>query len=229
MMLELSPRRRADVLNLCFHGIGAPGRELEVDEAQYWVEAEQFDELLGVIRRHPSIRITFDDGNASDVTHALPALVRHNLTATFFVVAGRLDQPGSVSRDDVKTLVASGMTIGSHGLAHRPWRSVGTEELRAEMGASSILADITSVPVRQAACPFGSYDRRVLSALRDHGYARVYTVDEGHARETAWLQSRYTIRSCDSPAVIEEWACTPRRPSMSSTVREGKKLIKRLR
>ena len=229
MTLEPPSRRADDILNLCFHGVGTPHRELEVNEAQYWVEVEQFEELLDLIRRHPSIRITFDDGNASDLNHALPALLRKNLTATFFVVAGRLDQPGSLSRVDVRTLAASGMTIGSHGLVHRPWRSTDDNDLRAEMRASSIIAEAARAPVRLAACPFGSYDRRVLSALREHGYTRVYTVDEGHSRPAAWLQARHTLRSSDSPIDIERLACTPRRPSVTAAIRGGKKLVKRLR
>jgi peptidoglycan/xylan/chitin deacetylase (PgdA/CDA1 family) len=221
--------RSAEVFNLCFHGIGRPGRALEPDEERYWIEPEQFEEMLGVARRYPFIRITFDDGNASDVEHALPALLRSGLTATFFVCAGRLDQPGSLSSVDVRDLVGAGMTIGSHGLAHRPWRAVDDEQLRDEMNASQIIAEAAGIQVREAACPFGSYDRRVLRALRRHGFTRVYTVDEGHAKRDAWLQSRYTIRSCDSPADIERRAQPCRRDSLASAVRSGKTLIKQLR
>jgi peptidoglycan/xylan/chitin deacetylase (PgdA/CDA1 family) len=217
------------VFNLCFHGIGAPQRTLEVDEEQYWVEVDQFEEMLGMIRRHPFIRITFDDGNASDVTQALPALLRHGLTATFFVVAGRIDTPGALSSNGVRTLVSSGMKIGSHGLAHRPWRSLDTETLNGEIQAAQMIADVARVPVREAACPFGSYDRRVLTALRRHGFTRVYTVDGGHAKRDSWLQPRYTIRRHDDPASIERLACPPRTAALTSTVRASKTLIKCLR
>jgi peptidoglycan/xylan/chitin deacetylase (PgdA/CDA1 family) len=221
--------RRTDVFNLCFHGIGAPQRPLEEDEDQYWVGVDQFDELLGSIRHDPSIRITFDDGNASDFSHALPALLRHGLTATFFVVAARLDQPGSLTSENVRELVRAGMTVGSHGLAHRPWRSVDDAALRAEMAASRLIADVVGAPVHEAACPFGSYDRRVLTALRRHGFSRVYTVDEGHARRGAWLQTRYTIRSNDTPADIERRAVPERCLSSAYLTRRTKTLIKRWR
>jgi hypothetical protein len=32
------------VLNLCFHGIGAPGRALEPDEELYWLNYDRFVE-----------------------------------------------------------------------------------------------------------------------------------------------------------------------------------------
>jgi peptidoglycan/xylan/chitin deacetylase (PgdA/CDA1 family) len=220
---------RADVFNLCFHGIGMPERPLEKDEANYWVEPDQFAHLLDAIRLYPSIHITFDDGNASDFTHALPALLRNDLTATFFVVAARLDQPGSLTSENVRELVRAGMTVGSHGLAHRPWRTVDDEALQAEMAASRLIADVAGVPVREAACPFGSYDRRVLAALRRHGFSRVYTVDEGHARKDAWLQTRYTIRRHDTPGDVERLVRPERRLSSSYLTRRTKMFVKQWR
>ena len=53
------------------------------------------------------MRLSFDDGNSSDVEIALPALRERGLPRRFFVVAGRLDRPGSLSRDDVRELHAT--------------------------------------------------------------------------------------------------------------------------
>ena len=47
------------------------------------------------------MRISFDDGNASDLEIGLPALLERGLTATFFVLAGRLGRPGSLDADEV--------------------------------------------------------------------------------------------------------------------------------
>ena len=128
-----------------FHGIGAPGRELEPDEENYWVEPAQFEELLDVIVRFPSVRISFDDGNSSDAELALPALQQRNLTATFFILSGRLGQPGSLTTADVRNLVQANMTVGSHGARHRPWRTIsaglhqeltGTQQAIKEAGTA---------------------------------------------------------------------------------------------
>ena len=222
--------RPGEVVNLCFHGIGTPARELEPHEELCWVEAAQFEELLKVIARHPSIRITFDDSNASDVEIALPALLQHNLTASFFVIAGRLDQPGSLATAEVRKLAESGMIVGSHGMKHRSWRSVHGEELREEMEvATEVIADAAGASVRHVACPFGSYDRRVLTVLRRQGFCRVYTVDGGSTKGEAWLQSRYTIRSIETPANIERLARSPRGDPLPAAVRTAKSFIKRWR
>ena len=38
-------RRRGTVVNLGFHGIGAPERELEPDEDQFWIDGPLFEQL----------------------------------------------------------------------------------------------------------------------------------------------------------------------------------------
>jgi peptidoglycan/xylan/chitin deacetylase (PgdA/CDA1 family) len=219
------------VINLCFHGIGQPGRPLEPDEDLYWIEPAQFEEFLAVARSDPRIRITFDDGNASDAVYALPALLSHKLRATFFIVAGRLDQPGSLSRGEARELIRAGMSVGSHGLDHRPWRTVSDQDLEAELGqATEIIGATVGQPIREVACPFGSYDRRVLTAIRRQGFDRVYTVDGGAAaRPDAWLQSRYTIRKRDTPAVIERLRRAPQGTGIEPALRSVKGVIKRLR
>jgi hypothetical protein len=225
-----SSQRVGELINLCFHGIGRPERILEPGEAAYWVEPEQFDEMLSVIRRYPSMRVTFDDGNSSDASHALPALLERRLTASFFVIAARLDRSGSLGSTDVRELARAGMTIGSHGMHHRPWRSLGDEDLGVELNdAPRIIEAATGEAVREVACPFGDYDRRVLRAIRQRGFSRVYTVDDAAAVNGAWQQARFTVRRDHMAGDIERLARQPGRPSFSSVVRAGKLVIKRLR
>jgi peptidoglycan/xylan/chitin deacetylase (PgdA/CDA1 family) len=218
------------VLNLCFHGIGEPDRPLEPDEENFWITEAQFDGLLSVIERHSSVRITFDDGNASDASIALPGLRKRGLTATFFVIADRIDEQGSLSSSEVKRLVAEGMSVGSHGKTHRPWREVPDSELASELvDAAEIISAVSGAPVRELACPFGSYDRRVLRTIRHCGFERVYTVDGGPTRANAWLQPRYTIRLDDTPADIDRKCRLPRGSTAESVLRVGKTWIKRWR
>jgi peptidoglycan/xylan/chitin deacetylase (PgdA/CDA1 family) len=193
----------ARAVNLCFHGIGTPGRALEPDEARFWVDADRFEALLDAVAGDPGYRLTFDDGNASDAELALPALQRRGLRATFFVVAGRLDVSGSLGRDQVRELATAGMTIGTHGMRHRPWRGLRGDALDEELdGARALIAEAAGAPVEEAACPFGAYDRRVLAELRRRGLRRVYTVDGGPADPGSWLQSRHTILSTETPETI---------------------------
>jgi hypothetical protein len=103
--------------------------------------------------------------------------------------------------------------------------------MKAELGqAAEIIGATAGQPIREVACPFGSYDRRILREIRRHGFDRVYTVDGGAAaRPDAWLQSRYTIRGRDTPAVIERLRRAPQGTGIEPGLRSVKGIIKRLR
>ncbi|WP_026360408.1 polysaccharide deacetylase family protein [Amycolatopsis nigrescens] len=186
----------ASVVTMTVHGIGSPVRPLEPGEDRTWVSVGQFEQVLDAVAERPSgVRITFDDGNASDVEIALPRLVERGLRAEFFLLAGRIGAPGMVDAAGVAALLSAGMTVGSHGWAHRDWRRLDaagrTEEFVA---APRLLGELTGRPVTRVAVPFGSYDRRVLAGLRRAGVTTAYTSDGGAARPSAWLQSRTSLR-----------------------------------
>ena len=43
---------------------------------------------------------------------------------TFFVIARRIGEEGSLAEGDLRELVDNGMSIGTHGYGHRPWRKL---------------------------------------------------------------------------------------------------------
>ena len=206
------------VVNVCFHGIGVPTRDLEPGEDAYWIERDFFLDVLDLVVGRDDVRLSFDDGNASDAEIALPALRARGLTATFFVVSGRLDQPGSLTRDDVLDLHAAGMTIGNHGMTHRPWRGLDAAGEHEELvAARDALAHLIGEPVLDAAAPLGRYDRRVLLALRRLGYRSAHTSDRRWARADRWVQPRYSIRRGDTLDSVRDGVLT--RPGAASRAR----------
>ncbi|MDM4718571.1 polysaccharide deacetylase family protein [Micromonospora sp. WMMA1363] len=193
------------VINILFHGIGTPRRELEPGEGRYWVSVDRFHAILDEVVSWPQVRLSFDDGNASDLEVGLPALLDRQVRATFFIIAGRLGEPGSVDDDGVRELGRHGMPVGSHGMWHRPWRGLTREEATEEFHtARDRLAELVGEPVDQAACPLGRYDRAVLSRLRAAGYTRVFTSDRRPARAGAWLQPRYSVRAEDTAESLRD-------------------------
>jgi peptidoglycan/xylan/chitin deacetylase (PgdA/CDA1 family) len=186
-------------LNICFHGIGAPGRSMEPGEPDYWVSVDLFQQVLDEVARHPGVRLSFDDGNSSDVEVGLPALVERGLDADFFVLAGRLGQPGSLAPQDVEALARAGMSIGSHGMDHRPWRGMDTPTTERELVvARREIEAVAGRRVDTAALPLGRYDRRTLRTLRRLGYTRVHSSDRRWARTGEWLQPRFSVRASDT-------------------------------
>ena len=214
----VDPVMQDRAINLTFHGVGDPLRPLDEGEADVWVTRHQFLALLDSVPAGDEVRVTFDDGNSSDLEQALPALRERGLTATFFVVAGRLGTPGFLDEDGVRELAAAGMDVGCHGMRHRPWRGLDDGALREELvEAKGILEALVERPVTEAACPFGSYDRRVLKTLRGAGYRRAYTSDRGSARRDGFLQARNSVGPSDGADLLARIAAPslPRRAKLA--------------
>lgn len=187
------------VVNLTVHGIGPTSRTLDPGEDRTWVTVEQFEQVLDAVVGRDDVRITFDDGNASDLEIALPRLRERGLTAEFFVAVGLLGEPGRLTADGVRELHRAGMGIGSHGWGHRDWRRVSGPQATEEfVDAHRVLGELTGAPATRVAIPFGSYDRHVLRRLRRERVSRAYTSDGGRARPGSWLQARNSLRhDCD--------------------------------
>jgi peptidoglycan/xylan/chitin deacetylase (PgdA/CDA1 family) len=202
-----------------FHGIGAPARDLETGEAPFWLDFSRFTDVLDLIAARPPgkrARITFDDGNSSDLAIAVPELRRRGLEATFFILTGRLGRHGSLDGSDVRDLLAAGMLIGSHGIAHRDLTGLDAAVLQDELVRSrAALEGIAEMPVNRFSVPFGRYNTRVLNAIRQAGYTSAATSDGGTARPSAFLQPRRSLRNdmtlAECEAVLDGRASVARR------------------
>jgi peptidoglycan/xylan/chitin deacetylase (PgdA/CDA1 family) len=214
---------------LNFHGVGPVTREVDDGERNCWLERPAFEAFLDLVRGKQNVRLTVDDGNASDFDFILPALIARGLRADFFICSARVDQPTFLTRQQIATMRERGMGIGSHGVAHRPWRSLNDVELEHEVaGSRAELEKVCGCPIDTAACPFGSYSARVLNSLKRAGYRAVYTSDGGGANEHAWLLPRTTITSTtrveDIRRLIESGPGAVKQASI-----RAKTLLKRLR
>ncbi|MEU4619644.1 polysaccharide deacetylase family protein [Actinoplanes sp. NPDC023801] len=192
-----------EYVNILFHGIGEPKRELEFGEDHYWITEDTFEAILNEVASWPHVSLSFDDSNSSDVEIALPALLERGLTAEFFVLAGRLGQRGSLGEADLHDLVKNGMPVGNHGMWHHPWRGMSDATTHEELAeARDRIAAAIGQPVTRAACPLGRYDRTTLTALRRLGYTAVFTSDRRPAKPGRWLQPRFSVYRHDTPETV---------------------------
>lgn len=217
------------VLNICFHGIGRPGRSLEQGEGRYWITIDEFKRILDEIVTWPSVRVSFDDGNASDIEVGLPALLDRKLSATFFVLAGRFEMSGSLNEGDVIELRRNRMMIGTHGMDHIPWRKMPPLVRNRELiEARQRIADVSGLDIVEAALPLGQYDRRLLGDLKSLGYRAVHTSDRRAARSGNWIQPRFSVTQDDTAHSLRE--AVLRQPSFIRSVELSTKgILKQLR
>ncbi|MBN1171691.1 MAG: polysaccharide deacetylase family protein [Micromonosporaceae bacterium] len=219
----------SSIVNLTAHRINPAHHYHDGPPNPTWITIGQFKQVLDAIVDRADVHLTLDDGFASDVEIALPLLLERGLTAEFFVLAGRLGEPGRLDHEGVRQLVSSGMSIGSHGWMHRDWRRLDERQASQELGdARQVLAEITGQPVDAVAVPFGSYDRTVLRRLRQARITRVYTSDGGRARRDSWLQPRTSLRyDLDLAWITRVLDSTPSGKQRLRTA--AARLVKRLR
>jgi peptidoglycan/xylan/chitin deacetylase (PgdA/CDA1 family) len=194
---------------VAFHGIGTPHAGVSPDEAGYWCREDQFIELVDAIshaaaRTGIAARFTFDDGNLSDLEIAAPVLARRGVVGEFFVCSGRIGAPGFMGEPELRSLLAMGMRIGSHGRSHVDWTTCTPNELHGEIhGALRDLGQLLAVPVESIAIPFGAYNRRVVRELRQSAASTIYSSDEDLPSKRSPLLPRFTATASWTSADVD--------------------------
>ncbi len=195
----------ASTLVLNFHGLGEPPAGLDAAALRYFVTEKVFTDTIHMLNAAERasgrrVRITFDDGNASDITLALPQLIDAGRSATFFVLAGRIGTPGYLCGADLREMEAAGMSIGSHGWNHVDWtRTSGASRHHELRDARSRIEDEIGGRVTEAAPPFGRFDKPLLRDLKREGYERVYSTVHGLSYDRSWFCPRWSATDTFNP------------------------------
>jgi peptidoglycan/xylan/chitin deacetylase (PgdA/CDA1 family) len=138
----------------------------------------------------PSVAVTFDDAFRSVRENALPALIRHGVTATIYVPTGyigrtpgwRMETTGDreevvMTREEIAALPTDLIAIGSHTVDHPHLTKLAPDEVAAQFTASrATLEGLLARPVDTLAFPYGDHDAAVVERARAAGYRFVYTV-----------------------------------------------------
>ena len=150
-------------------------------------QAQLFDALYkGAPLPARPIVISVDDGYVDDVRTILPELKRWHMVATFFVITGRMNEPGFLNATQIRELDRAGMDVGDHTAHHVDLRMLTPAELTAETaGSRQVLERVLGHPVYFFAYPFGAYDGAVLQAVKAAGFSMAYTTMSGAAESTA--------------------------------------------
>lgn len=118
--------------------------------------------------------ISFDDGDVSNVTVALPLLQERGMVAEFFITSDFIGQPGMLTAQDVRTLAQAGMGVQSHGRSHRFLEDLDYETMHLELRDSKErLESASGMPVTGIAFPGGRGGGRERDAALGLGYRHV--------------------------------------------------------
>jgi peptidoglycan/xylan/chitin deacetylase (PgdA/CDA1 family) len=163
-----------------------------------------------------AVAITIDDGLADAIDGAVPALLRHQVPATFFVPSAYVGSraawlPGDdgqrpmMSWSVLGDLAASGFEIGSHGKRHIAADVNGREIVRRDAAESRAdLEQGIGCGVPSFAYPFGYHAARAHSAVRETGYAQACIVGDLPARagDDRWALPRLQVVQATTPEAL---------------------------
>lgn len=153
----------------------------------YGTSAGQFREHLRCVQRLAALkhsrssvlRITLDDGHASQYECAFPVLQELSMKATFFITAGWTDKyPEYMTWKQLGELSRAGHEVQSHGWSHTHLTRCSDHALSAELrGSKFALEDHLGMEVTAISAPGGRWNQRVVHACEDAGYKRLFISD----------------------------------------------------
>lgn len=153
--------------------------------------------------RGRAVAITFDDGYRTVFEVARPIMDRLGYVGTVFVPTDFPGQPGPMawpgidqwlgtahqdelrcmSWEQLRVLRDAGWEIGAHGCSHPDLPKLSDQQLERELRDSRRrLEQELAKPCQSLAYPYGTYDDRVLEAVRDAGYSTACAVPAGRPR-----------------------------------------------
>jgi len=123
--------------------------------------------------------ISLDDGWENQFEYGFPILQKYHDTATFYVVTNYLDHENFMTTEQLKTMVAAGMSIGCHTRSHPPLPGVSSERAWDEIAGAKAILEQAGFKIDTFAYPYGSYDERIVDMVENAGFRSARTVDAG--------------------------------------------------
>jgi peptidoglycan/xylan/chitin deacetylase (PgdA/CDA1 family) len=179
----------------------------------YCVTSEAFAEqlrLFDALRRAKSlgIKITFDDGEQSQLHNALPLLAEYGFKATYFVTPGLIGTAAKfLGWNDLRALQAARHSVLSHGWSHKFLTFCSEEELTHELRASKqSLEENLGSAVEEISVPGGRWNPQVIRACAAAGYRRVYVSDPWIEAEIDGVEviGRFMVRRTTTIVELEK-------------------------
>lgn len=147
-----------------------------------------FDELVQTTvskRSLPkkSVVITFDDAYVDNYTEAFKVLKKYGFPAIIFAPSDLIDTPGHLSWDQMREMMNSGVTFGSHSRFHSYLPEHPEKRQRDEIAQSKrILEEHLGVPVKYFGYPIGGFSDPIKKIVKESGYQGAAATNRGYDR-----------------------------------------------
>ncbi|MBV9335165.1 MAG: polysaccharide deacetylase family protein [Solirubrobacterales bacterium] len=152
--------------------------------------------------------LTFDNGYASQYTHAMPVLKQLGWVGNENIqLSGLPPSQGGLTDAQVRGLLAAGWELDTQGISHADLIALDSSELHYQVDtARQILRRRYGVPVNWFCYPSGHYNATVIAAVKAAGYVGSTTVIPGWATpsEDPYRLPRLRVLGGTSPAALLE-------------------------
>ena len=146
----------------------------------------------------PTLGLSADDGYLSIYSEAWPRLKAAGLPLTVFVSTDSIGRglTNMMTWDQIRELVADGVTIGAHSRSHPHMPSLSAERIGAEIADSNarFRAELGFVP-KLFAYPYGEYSLEIERLVRAAGYIAAFGQQSGvvHGDEDFFALPRFAM------------------------------------
>lgn len=145
--------------------------------------------------------LTFDDGYADAYTNVYPLLKTYHLSGTFYIITGKVGQPGYLTWDQIKEMAANGMEIGAHTVTHPYLTKLPLLAAFWQIWGSRLdLQRHLGIPVTTFAYPYNDHNRATNFLAHLAGYSTACIVDfhTGDSERDYFTVPRYSVISGES-------------------------------
>jgi peptidoglycan/xylan/chitin deacetylase (PgdA/CDA1 family) len=168
------------MITLMYHGITSKDSksppDREIGAALYDVPVEVFRAQMRWLKScDQKAVLTFDDGEMNNYRVAFPIIKEFGFNAYFFIIVKRIGENGYMGFEELKNLVAAGMTIGSHSLSHEIMTNLKDNQVIEELKASKTYLEMNlGVPIRTFSVPRGFYNDKIIQMAYEAGYTQIF-------------------------------------------------------
>ena len=241
-------RNESDNLVLCYHAVSSDWpAEIAVTPAQLARQLQALKDrgyrgvTFGPIARGEvvgkAVAVTFDDGFASVIRHALPILDKLGMPATVFVPTDYMGHDlidwsrlgrwvgtehqrelRPMSWREVRSLSDAGWEIGSHTKSHPRLTRITDARLSIELTDSRLECEQQiGKPCHSLAFPFGEHDDRVIAEAKRAGYSAGATLLAGGAGRSPLHWPRVFVSRLDGARIhrVRTSAIVRRSPALA--------------